>query len=388
MGWQNVVAEIFEAGDTTVINSSGLFVYSGTPALGNLIVSIATSAGSDTYGNSYPKGINVTTGIISGTAISGGTITGAEIVADGTNGNFLAYSGTPALGNLIGSISPSAGTDSFGNTYLEGVASYSITDDVINIINEYLNLGPLSDATLRGYLAYGGAGISTLNSPQVTDLDNRIGVGLYSVAAGKSGNSIGQIVIGVPAGSLDAPTPDTTATVEIQGTLAIVDNSADNITSCDTAGVPTVSPSGDSNTYKYGRKTYVNTTITVSSVTPGPALAITGLGTTDNYRISGKAVYHRGTAAGNPAFGWTTAGGAVVSNANGYEGFLSNGAYHTNDGSLGSASGPTFSGAEESYVFDVDVTLSTGGTIQVTAAEGVSGDSWIIDYISAVIEPY
>ena len=32
---------------------AGVFVYEGTPALNNLVVSIASAAGSDTYGNTY-----------------------------------------------------------------------------------------------------------------------------------------------------------------------------------------------------------------------------------------------------------------------------------------------------------------------------------------------
>ncbi|HET7641154.1 MAG TPA: hypothetical protein VFK47_20765 [Ktedonobacteraceae bacterium] len=66
-------------GTNYTINSSGAFFYSGTPAHGNLIVSITSASGTDSFGNSYPQGINVTTGTISGTAISAGTITGTAI---------------------------------------------------------------------------------------------------------------------------------------------------------------------------------------------------------------------------------------------------------------------------------------------------------------------
>lgn len=44
-------------GTDFVINSSGAFFYSGTPANGNLIVSIAPGGGTDAYGNQYPQGI-------------------------------------------------------------------------------------------------------------------------------------------------------------------------------------------------------------------------------------------------------------------------------------------------------------------------------------------
>ncbi len=39
------------------VTGEGLFVYSGTPAAGNLIVSIAAAAGTDSFGNNYTQGI-------------------------------------------------------------------------------------------------------------------------------------------------------------------------------------------------------------------------------------------------------------------------------------------------------------------------------------------
>lgn len=109
MGWQNVFASILEAGNTTVINAAGIFVYAGNPALGNLIVSIATAAGVDPYGNVYPQGLNVTQGQISGNDY---IINAAGI---------FIYSGTPAAGNLIISMAGAAGVDAFGNAYPEGI---------------------------------------------------------------------------------------------------------------------------------------------------------------------------------------------------------------------------------------------------------------------------
>jgi hypothetical protein len=50
-----VTASTFQGTDF-VINSSGMFVYSGTPAAGNLIASIAPAAGTDSFGNHYVAG--------------------------------------------------------------------------------------------------------------------------------------------------------------------------------------------------------------------------------------------------------------------------------------------------------------------------------------------
>jgi hypothetical protein len=44
-------------GTTFIINSSGAFFYSAAPALGNLVASIATNSGTDSFGNTYTAGI-------------------------------------------------------------------------------------------------------------------------------------------------------------------------------------------------------------------------------------------------------------------------------------------------------------------------------------------
>src|SRR6478752_1509804 len=44
-----------------------------------------------------------------------------QYVASGSSGQFLAYTSTPALGNLDVSISPVSGTDALGNTYAAGI---------------------------------------------------------------------------------------------------------------------------------------------------------------------------------------------------------------------------------------------------------------------------
>lgn len=58
-------------------------------------------------------------------SITGGIITGAQFIADGTSGQILGYSGTPATGNMNVSVSPVAGTDGHTNAYLDGVTVYS-----------------------------------------------------------------------------------------------------------------------------------------------------------------------------------------------------------------------------------------------------------------------
>jgi hypothetical protein len=149
-------------GPDYVINTAGAFFYSGPPAFGNLIVSIAGAAGTDAEGNPYPQGVNVAAGVISGTAISASTISAATITGTAITGSTFTgidfiisaagaffYSGPPALGNLIASISTTAATttDSFTNQVLGGFTAYeasggAVASLVAQLANGALNLGP------------------------------------------------------------------------------------------------------------------------------------------------------------------------------------------------------------------------------------------------------
>jgi hypothetical protein len=74
---------------------------------------------------------NIATGTLTASLIAAGqvyagfvdatVIKALQYVASGSSGQFLAYTSTPAAGNLDVSISPVSGTDSFGNTYAAGI---------------------------------------------------------------------------------------------------------------------------------------------------------------------------------------------------------------------------------------------------------------------------
>lgn len=62
MGWSNVAGGVLSAITviiTTGTPNSGIFLYNGTPATGNLIGSWAAAAGTDAYSNTYSEGITV-----------------------------------------------------------------------------------------------------------------------------------------------------------------------------------------------------------------------------------------------------------------------------------------------------------------------------------------
>lgn len=46
-------------GTNFIINSNGIFLYNGTPALGNLFIAISNNIGPDQFGNNYTVGINI-----------------------------------------------------------------------------------------------------------------------------------------------------------------------------------------------------------------------------------------------------------------------------------------------------------------------------------------
>lgn len=66
---------------------------------------------------------NVTVqGTITGATITGSTFSGTDFIINAAGAFF--YSAAPAAGNLTASITNAAGTDSFGNNYLAGHATY------------------------------------------------------------------------------------------------------------------------------------------------------------------------------------------------------------------------------------------------------------------------
>jgi hypothetical protein len=108
-------------GPDYIINTAGIFIYSGPPATGNLIGSWAGAAGNDGLpggGNNYPQGFSITQGAITGTTFTG---TGFVINAVGA---FFYSTTTPALNTLIHSITSGTGQDAAGNWYLPGDTSY------------------------------------------------------------------------------------------------------------------------------------------------------------------------------------------------------------------------------------------------------------------------
>lgn len=95
----------------------------GTPASGQVPAQPTTISQSGSVSGAQIAGIAVTGGLVApgipltAPYISGGTIEGGSVIADGTSGELLVYSGTPAAGNLLVAVSGAAGNDNSGNPY-------------------------------------------------------------------------------------------------------------------------------------------------------------------------------------------------------------------------------------------------------------------------------
>lgn len=100
-----------------ISNTAGI---TGTQVASNTIT--ATNIAALTIGAAQIAAGAITAGKISAGAIDGMTITGANIIADGSAGQFLIYSGAPEPGNMIGSWSGVGGSDGFGNAYPAGLS--------------------------------------------------------------------------------------------------------------------------------------------------------------------------------------------------------------------------------------------------------------------------
>ena len=86
-----------------------------TPAAKSLLISLASAAGIDDYGNAFPAGILAAAGVIEGPTLIG------------SDAFYYSGTGVPALGALIASVAQTAGTDSAGNAYVAGVTTYAGT---------------------------------------------------------------------------------------------------------------------------------------------------------------------------------------------------------------------------------------------------------------------
>lgn len=92
-----------------------------------------------------------------------GTFLGTNFILNSTGAFF--YTGTPAAGNLVASITTNAGTDSFGNTYLGGINTYDLGGEFVGLNVGNLLIGVVADSTKAGVVGIIGGDGMALSSP-------------------------------------------------------------------------------------------------------------------------------------------------------------------------------------------------------------------------------
>lgn len=102
----------------TVVGGTALY-YNGAPALGNLIMSIAATAGTDPYGNAYVAGVGVygTSDKVTVRNSAGDT---AVLRADAPSGIAASSSPGPVLSRASGDVTPASVTE-FDDTFTRGL---------------------------------------------------------------------------------------------------------------------------------------------------------------------------------------------------------------------------------------------------------------------------
>lgn len=307
------------------------------------------------------------------------------VYIDPTQGLVLVYNGTPGSTTLCASIAGAAGTDSFGNKYLEGITTYAWIPsqswyvatsmfEAPNATNPGLLVqvvgadAPYSAASINGGAWNGGTGNQQatleLYSGQATSTDTAAYVAVNSGdSSGTSGGTVEMVGSNIYCGGTfetDVP-PNSYQLIDSGGVSWGPDSFGNPAAYCGT----------EAQTYEVG---HYHEFATVDDVTSEQTVIKSNTLTAGTgYHISGYVIYTSTSASGTPEFGW--GGSATAGTSVGWEGDFT--ATHINSGTLGSAilSAWTSTGTVGLYVYDVIVGITTAGTIGVTAlAEGGSMD--------------
>ena len=172
MGWPSpwsnqIINQLIVGGSGS---GTGIFIYAGTPGPGNPPIFWASGSTTDPYGNA----ITPTAGVkASGQFNAGNTIINA-------NGIFI-YSGTPASNNLILSMTTAGGTDPFGTTVPQGFGTFNAAQsELISIgLNLANNLFGLVFQSTGGSPSFAPPSVSAVgNTSAGTELTINSGLGL------------------------------------------------------------------------------------------------------------------------------------------------------------------------------------------------------------------
>lgn len=329
MGWQVVYVPFLFAGNT-IINQQGVYVYSSTPTLGDLIASIVSVAGTDQFGNPVQAGLTdyVT---IAGTTYAIGL-------------NSLSGTGLPGLS--MGDINnpPTAVAGFFGE------ASSNVS-------------------TPQAFAAV------TSGQANASDVASFISI-LSQVQSSVTG---GQIVLQAGIVQIDDAGNIANFTVDNSQILRYIDNANNQGWSV-----------GESIKQLSGTAQSINSVTPVVITLSGISLqwnVVAG----EFYYFKIFVVYAGAGAVGTPVIG--VDGGATLVSLNSVAQWLGNGAVFQSSGSgyvLGTftnLTGPTLNTGNNALVWEGTFQCSASGTFNFRAQEGTAGDAWTIKGGFGILEP-
>jgi len=319
-------AGTFQAGDTR-ITTQGLFTYSGTPALGNLIYSDVSAAGTDPFGNVVLAGANAYL-TIAGTTYAVGLNTLSGTGLPGLSIGDTAHPPTSPAG-FFGEASSAAGTPQAFAAIASGQANGADISSFISVLSQ------VQSAVTGGQIVL-----------QAGDIQFDVG-----------GNLADWVVTAFGV-------PQVTQTTGDGNTYKVGSKSFTN------SAIPVTGVGAA-------------TLLTIGNLETSGAYHIRGWATYIGAQAAGAPIFSWGASGGlvlGPIQdGWQRFSGGGVAPI-----------IHNNAGALGAVTGPVFAANTTNwlYEFNVYVTVNTAGSLLITGAEGTAGDSFTVNRIYADIRPY
>ena len=169
------VTNTITTGGSIILTSTtdGMFIYNGTPAAGNLIVSITAASGTDSFGNTYPAGVQVKQGFgaIDGSVIDAGTLTGGALAPNTITATQIAnqtITATEIANSAIGASQLAAGA-----VYPGALQTGAVTANAI-----------AANAITAGAIAAGALDAFAINTGVLTVQGSQGAILIYNGSAG------------------------------------------------------------------------------------------------------------------------------------------------------------------------------------------------------------
>lgn len=353
-----------------------------TPLLAAGAVTAATIAANTITAGQIAAGTITGTQIAASVALSapvitGGTITGAQIIADGASGELLAYTGAPATGNLLVSISGAAGSDAHSNAYVVGLQVHGSGTQSIaaNVTPGQATLQFITGVTEEGTPGELWSGITNPGTAEVMRLV------LYGPQSNVASHT-DQVSVWLASASKDG------TSAAVGGSLIYTDTSGVGhlYLNWNSKGVRVQDGYGNGTQYQTERQTLVQAAgVSITTTSQTQILATMALAP-GQYLIEGQIMCTPAAAGGSASFEFSGGGGIVVGSSGAFwEAILPGGAPYTNLGS--SYADPGYQAAftvtmttsgKFRVLFRYLINVTTGGTLGLFATEASSG-SYTVD---------